>query len=374
MCKGAHGGRTQRSDRHQQSNIDIVSSEKSPDLFTCRCQIRWVGNGAHERVMPLGHRANLARGRHLPKPVDWETDVEVLLVGRAIEVGADVRHDKIAAVDVAGHQAVVKGAERERPIVAAMQTRCSDDGDLAGCHRRAYKERSRLDVGHAIEACEQVFSFLRMKIGESDHGINITGARRSMAGTFTHMRLSDVEPASLSAEQQELADLVTGTRKGLGDDIWKRGPFGVWQHAPQVGLNAVGLGGVIRFGSSLADDVREVAICTVGAFHLSKFEFAAHKAIGIAAGLDADALDRLGAGEDTCWHGDLELAERYTRTLLHEHRIPDDLHAESVAAFGEAGTVELVTTIGYYCLISLTLNAFDVQLADGMDDPFPHAT
>jgi 4-carboxymuconolactone decarboxylase len=42
-----------------------------------------------------------------------------------------------------------------------------------------------------------------------------------------------------------------------------------------------------------------------------------------------------------------------------------------VAAFGETGTVELVTTIGYYCLISLTLNAFDVKLADGMQDPFP---
>ena len=39
--------------------------------------------------------------------------------------------------------------------------------------------------------------------------------------------------------------------------------------------------------------------------------------------------------------------------------------------FGEAPLIELVTIIGYYCLISLTLNAFDVALTSRMTDPFP---
>jgi hypothetical protein len=33
--------------------------------------------------------------------------------------------------------------------------------------------------------------------------------------------------------------------------------------------------------------------------------------------------------------------------------------------------IELVATIGYYCLISLTLNAFEIPLEPGMKDPFP---
>jgi hypothetical protein len=38
---------------------------------------------------------------------------------------------------------------------------------------------------------------------------------------------------------------------------------------------------------------------------------------------------------------------------------------------GEQGVVEIVTTIGYYCLICLTLNAFEVPLLTRMDDPWP---
>jgi 4-carboxymuconolactone decarboxylase len=47
------------------------------------------------------------------------------------------------------------------------------------------------------------------------------------------------------------------------------------------------------------------------------------------------------------------------------------LHEELVVCFGEQGAVELVTTIGYYCLISLTLNAFEVPLSADMADPWP---
>jgi 4-carboxymuconolactone decarboxylase len=45
--------------------------------------------------------------------------------------------------------------------------------------------------------------------------------------------------------------------------------------------------------------------------------------------------------------------------------------ADAVERFGESGLVELVTVIGYYCLICLTLNAFDIQVTERMTDPFP---
>ena len=40
-------------------------------------------------------------------------------------------------------------------------------------------------------------------------------------------------------------------------------------------------------------------------------------------------------------------------------------------AVGEKALVELVSTIGYYCLVSLTLNVFQVDLADSMIDRWP---
>ena len=34
--------------------------------------------------------------------------------------------------------------------------------------------------------------------------------------------------------------------------------------------------------------------------------------------------------------------------------------------------IELVSLVGYYCLVSLTLNIFEVPLDNGMEDPFPN--
>ncbi len=178
---------------------------------------------------------------------------------------------------------------------------------------------------------------------------------------------------ALDDAQRALRDAVVGSRKGLGPEVWGRGPFGVWQAAPNVGHPALDLGAAVRFNTKLQPDVREVAICTVGAHYKAKFEFAAHKAIGIKAGLDPEALDRLAAGEDPGWGGELELAHRYTATLLADHRVSRKLHDELVESFSDAGAVELVTTVGYYCLISLTLNAFEVLLPKEMSDPWPDA-
>ena len=185
------------------------------------------------------------------------------------------------------------------------------------------------------------------------------------------MRLAIPDESDLTEAQQVLRDAVVGSRKGLGPEIWGRGPFGVWQNAPNVGKAALDLGGAVRFGTEIPDMAREVAICTVGAHYRAKFEFAAHRAIGIAAGLDSAALDRLAMGADPGWSDDLGLVYSYAQALLNEHRIDQELHEELVVCFGEQGAVELVTTIGYYCLISLTLNAFEVPLSADMADPWP---
>ena len=67
----------------------------------------------------------------------------------------------------------------------------------------------------------------------------------------------------------------------------------------------------------------------------------------------------------------LGLAHRVALALVETHRLDDALYAEALATFGIDGLVELVTTVGYYCLVSLTLNAFEIPLEPGMADPYP---
>jgi 4-carboxymuconolactone decarboxylase len=39
-------------------------------------------------------------------------------------------------------------------------------------------------------------------------------------------------------------------------------------------------------------------------------------------------------------------------------------YRESVRAFGEEGTAEIISLVGLYCMVSLTLNGFDVPVPE----------
>ncbi len=182
-------------------------------------------------------------------------------------------------------------------------------------------------------------------------------------------RLPDIDTDRLTPAQAELYESLASrpevARLGLV------GPFGVWMHAPELGKAMSALGGTVRFGTSLAANVTEVAICTTSAFHRAKFEFAAHRGLALRAGVEEAALDRLAAGEEPGFSGDEAAAYGVAIELLRGHAISEATYADADKRFGSQGMVELMTTIGYYCLISLMLNGLEVGLVDGMTDPFP---
>ena len=186
------------------------------------------------------------------------------------------------------------------------------------------------------------------------------------------MRLSNLDVGALSPTQQSVLDQIQqGPRGASSMSNGLVGPFSVWVRAPSIGGATQALGAAVRFESSLPDHVREVAICTVGVYHRAKFEFAAHRKIAIEAGVDAEALERLRNGSDPAFSGAEFIAYQIATQLLNDHRINPELYQQAITEFGEESLIELVTTVGYYCLVSHTLNAFEVPLSDGMVDPFP---
>lgn len=189
-------------------------------------------------------------------------------------------------------------------------------------------------------------------------------------------RLPPLRREDLDQEQRALLDAIEAGPRGVrGTDTALSGPFGVWLHAPGVGAAAQALGAAVRFRGTLDDATREVAICTVGAHYRARFEFATHAALASAAGVGQEALEALRTGEDPRFDAarrpELDLAHRLARALLDAHGVDDALYAAALERFGPRGLVELVTTVGYYALVSLTLNAFRVPLATGQGDPFP---
>jgi 4-carboxymuconolactone decarboxylase len=185
-------------------------------------------------------------------------------------------------------------------------------------------------------------------------------------------RLKHLERSDLDPDQMAVLEAIQGGPRGRRQGgVGLVGPYGVWVRAPSIGMATQALGAAVRFESTLAEALKEVAICTVGAFYRSKFEFAAHRTLAIAAGVDEAALERLRVGEAPRFAGDEALAHEVTITLLTTHRLDDELYTRAMDRLGESGLIELVTVVGYYCLVSLTLNAFQIPLARTMADPFP---
>ena len=187
-------------------------------------------------------------------------------------------------------------------------------------------------------------------------------------------RLPVLDVDQLTDQQRAVVDAIHAGPRGSADPgIGLRGPFSVWVRSPNVGMPAQQLGAAVRFDTSLSDQVREVAICVVGAFHRAKFEFAMHGPMAVAAGVDAAAVETIRRRGTPSLPADQAAGHDLAVQLLRDHRIDDATYQTAVDLLGEGGVIELVTTIGYYCLVSLLLNAFEVPLPAGITDPFPDA-
>jgi len=132
------------------------------------------------------------------------------------------------------------------------------------------------------------------------------------------------------------------------------------------------LGAVVLRKMSLSEPLREIAIITVGAHYKAKFEFATHGPMAATAGVQASAIEAIRIGKDPGFTDAADVATYcVARELLLGHRLSDAIYADVKAQLGESALIELVTAVGYYTLISLTLNAFEVDVAPGMTASFP---
>ena len=170
----------------------------------------------------------------------------------------------------------------------------------------------------------------------------------------------------LNDEQKRIHDDIVSGPRGVVE-----GPLLVWLQSAGLAGTAQALGAFCRFGTSLPPRLSELAILVTGAFWTSGFEWATHAPIAEKAGLDPAAIEAIRTGGTPVFtHDDEALVHDFAIALHRDHRVDDALYARAEAALGTAGVVELVGILGYYTLICMTINAFNVPLPEGAQDPF----
>mgnify|MGYP003945563667 CR=1 FL=1 len=171
-------------------------------------------------------------------------------------------------------------------------------------------------------------------------------------------RLPLSQPEQLDPRQREIYDAVLASRGNVD------GPFLAWMFSPTFAGLAQKLGEFCRFRTSLSLLESELLILLVAARFDCVGERQIHEPIAVAAGLPTAAAAaiserRLAILEEPR----LALLQELTLQLLITNRVRDELYMRALALLGEQALVETIGVIGYYTLVAMTLNAFEMSKA-----------
>ena len=171
--------------------------------------------------------------------------------------------------------------------------------------------------------------------------------------------------AELSAAQRAAAaELAAGPRGGVV------GPFIAALRSPELMTRLQRLGEYLRYRNALGPRLTELAILITARAWSQPFEWALHvdeaEARGIArATIAAIARHRkplrMPADEATVYD--------YLGELHAKQAVSDATYARAVAAFGEAGVVDLTAVAGYYTTLAMILNVARTPVPPGERSP-----
>ena len=173
------------------------------------------------------------------------------------------------------------------------------------------------------------------------------------------------DPAEMDAAQRRVHDaIIAGPRGTL------IGPLRAAIHNPDLAERWSALGEVLRYRTSLPKRLSELAIVVTGRRWTSQIEWWVHAKAAADAGLPAAILDAIRDGKAPDFtEADDALVYEFAAALQQTGQVPRALYDRAVARFGVAGVVELTALIGYYTMVSMTLNAHEIPLPEGVAPP-----
>jgi len=172
-------------------------------------------------------------------------------------------------------------------------------------------------------------------------------------------------PDSMTDDQKRVYEkIVSGPRGRLV------GPLRAALHNPELAERWQALGALLRFGTSLPPRVSELAIVITARRWNSQIEWYIHAQAARAAGISDAVLDAIQARAQPVFDTrDDEVVYEFARQLQETGQVEPVLYAQAVERWAAVGVVELTAVIGYYTMVSMTLNAHEIPMPD--DAPAP---
>ncbi|WP_459081847.1 carboxymuconolactone decarboxylase family protein [Mesorhizobium sp. A623] len=165
-------------------------------------------------------------------------------------------------------------------------------------------------------------------------------------------------PSSMSPAQQAVFDAVVSGPRGT-----LIGPLRAALYNPELADRWQRLGEILRYRTSLPPRVSELAILVTARRWNSDLEWIVHARAAREAGLPEYTIDairlgeppRLDTDEDACVYA-------FAREMQMSGIVSSETYDRVLQHWKEVGVVELTAVIGYYTMVSMTLNAHWISL------------
>ena len=170
--------------------------------------------------------------------------------------------------------------------------------------------------------------------------------------THPNDRMPPIPRDRMSDAQRAAADeLIAGPRKGV------KGPFIALLRSPELMARLQRVGEFLRFQSSLPVRVSEFATLVVSRQWTQQFEWFTHVPLAIKAGTARETIDALSeARRPATMSAQEAMVYDFVTELAVNKGVSDSLYRECVDSLAEQGVLELIGLVGYFTLISMTLN------------------
>jgi 4-carboxymuconolactone decarboxylase len=183
-------------------------------------------------------------------------------------------------------------------------------------------------------------------------------------------RLPVLDEDKLTPAQRKLMESIRSGPRGGSTQV--RGPFAVFLHAPVYGELVQQLGGHCRFNTTVPPRLSEFAILVTAKLWRAQYEWYAHAIHAEKAGVKPQTIRDLKAGRaPKSAPKDERAVYDFIKEFYRTRRVSDRSYKRLQALLGDAGMVEFVGILGYYVLVSMTLNVFQMPVPEGEPLPFP---
>jgi 4-carboxymuconolactone decarboxylase len=192
-----------------------------------------------------------------------------------------------------------------------------------------------------------------------------TSAKKSMQSP----RLPELSPETFTPAQKALTEAIASGPRGV---FKLSGPFAIYLHSPSFGELAQKLGGHLRFLTSVPPRLSEFAILCTAHHWKAQYEWVAHVPQAEKAGVKPQTIKDIQAGRAPKKAPRDEMAiYDFVKEVYATKRVGTATYNRARKLLGDAGVVELVGILGYYAMVSMTLNVFKAPIPEGTPVPFP---